>query len=224
MKLYLGGRSEGWVVGNKFKIDQKVLDFIDFAKTLRNNKYEASLDQWSPGWSDAIAEDEKAFIWLCPTWGIPWIIGSYDKRAVDGGEWGLAKPPFPFFWGGSWLSIYSKSKNQDLAWEFIKFITTDKDVMRKWASQNRDLPNNLQLLSEGTQQNNKIIGTDIFKFYEPFVKDINGKLRTSKDYTIELYYNRCLRSYLDGEIKTEEEMLRKFKDEVKNSVKDISVD
>lgn len=224
LKLYLGGRSKGWVVDNKLIIDQKMIDFIDFAKTLRNNKYEASLDQWSPGWSRAIDDDETALAWLCPTWGIPWIVGSNDKDAYVGGRWGLAKPPFPYFWGGTWLGMYAKSTKQDLAWEFIKFFTTDKDAMKKWAAQNQDFPNNLQLISEGSSEDNEIMGTDVFKFFEPFVKDINGKLITKYDETIENAYTDCMRSYLGGKIRTKEEMLTTFKDKVKINLIDVKVE
>lgn len=224
LKLYLGGRSQGWVVDNKLNIDQKMLDFIDFAKTLRINKYEAALNQWSPGWSAAIADDEKALAWLCPIWGIPWIVGSNDKNATKGGRWGLAKPPFPYFWGGTWFGIYTKSTKQDLAWEFIKFFTTDKNAMKKWATRNHDFPNNLQLLYECSPEENKIMGTDLFKFYEPFARNINGKIITKYDETIDNAYIDSIRSYLAGKIKTKEEMINTFKNKVNFNLKDITVE
>jgi len=224
LKLYLGGRSQGWIVNNKLNIDQKMIDFIDFAKTLRKNKYEASLFQWSPQWHDAIADDEKAFAWLCPVWGIPWIIAYNDKKAAEGGRWGLAKPPFPYFWGGTWLAIPKNSTKQDLAWEFIKFFTTDKDALKIWSAQNQDLPNNLQIISEGSPQESEIMGTDILKFYEPFIKDINGKIITMYDDTIEITYVDAVRSYLAGNIKSKEEVLTTFKDTLKTRFKDSGID
>ncbi|KNY25729.1 ABC transporter substrate-binding protein [Pseudobacteroides cellulosolvens] len=223
-KLYLGGRSAGWVVDNKLNIDQKMIDFIDFAKQLRDNKYEASLDQWSPGWSAAIADDEKALVWACPTWGIPWIVGSNDKKAADGGRWGLAQPPFPFFWGGTWFGMYSKSTNQDVAWELIKYFTTDKEFMKKWAANNQDFPNNLQAIGEGSPEDSKIMGTNVFKFYEPFVQKINGKILTKYDDTIENAFIDVMRSYLAGKIKSKDDMLKTFKDKVKINLKDITVE
>jgi len=223
-KLYLGGRSAGWVVDNKLNIDQKMIDFIDFAKQLRDNKYEASLDQWSPGWSAAIADDEKALVWACPTWGIPWIVGSNDSKAADGGRWGLAKPPFTFFWGGTWFGMYSKSTNQDAAWELIKYFTSDKEFMKKWATDNQDFPNNLQAISEGSAEDSKIMGTNVYKFYEPFVKDINGKILTKYDDTIEYAFIDVMRSYLAGKISSKDDMLKTFKDKVKTNLKDITVE
>jgi maltose-binding protein MalE len=111
--------------------------------------------------STAIGDDEKALAWSCPEWGIPWIIGSNDKKAADGGRWGLIKPTFPYFWGATWYGIYSKSPNQDTAWEFIKFFTTNKQMMRVWADETQELPNNMKLLEEGSVEN-KITGMDVF--------------------------------------------------------------
>ncbi|WP_036943949.1 ABC transporter substrate-binding protein [Pseudobacteroides cellulosolvens] len=222
--LYLGGRSAGWIVDNKLNIDKKMIDFIDFAKTLRDNKYEARLNQWSPGWSAALADDEKALVWACPIWGIPWIVCSNDKKAANGGRWGLAKPPYPFFWWGNWFGIYAKSENQDLAWEFIKYFTTDKNAMKEWSDYSEGLPNNLEVISQGSVEDSKIMGTNIFKFYEPLIKDINGKLITQYDDTINNAYQDCMRSYLAGKTKSKDEMLKSFKDKVKTLLKDVTVE
>ncbi|MDP4180678.1 MAG: extracellular solute-binding protein [Bacillota bacterium] len=223
-KMYIGGRSQGWVVDDKLVIDQKMLDFVDFAKKLRDNKYEAALDAWSPGWSSAIAADDKALVWVCPTWGIPYIVGSNDKKAADGGRWGLAKPTFTYSWGGTWFGMYSKSDKQDLAWTFIKQFTTDKDAMKKWAIDNQDFPNNLAAIAEGSPEDSKIMGTNVFKFYEPFVKDINGKILTKYDDTIEQAWIDCMRSYLAGKIKSKDDFIKTFKNKVKTNLKDIKVD
>ncbi|KNY26743.1 ABC transporter substrate-binding protein [Pseudobacteroides cellulosolvens] len=223
-KMYIGGRGQGWVVDNKLTIDQKMLDFIDFAKKLRDNKYEAAFDQWSPAWSAAIASDDKALAWACPTWGVPWIVGSNDKNATGGNRWGIVKPPFTYFWGGTWFGIYSKSEKQELAWEFLKYFTADNDAMKKWALENQDFPNNLMVISQGAGEISKIMGVDLFKFYEPFIKDINGNILTKYDDTIENAFVDTMRSYLAGKISTKEDMLKTFKDKVKTNLKDITVE
>jgi len=223
-KMYIGGRGQGWVVDNKLIIDQRMLDFIDFAKKLRDNKYEASFDQWSPGWSAAIASDDIALAWACPTWGVPWIVGSNDKNAAEGGKWGIAKPPFTYFWGGTWFGIYSKSEKQELAWEFLKYFTADNDAMKKWALENQDFPNNLTVISQGAGETSKIMGVDLFKFYEPFVKDINGNILTKYDDTIENAFVDTMRSYLAGKVNTKDDMIKIFKDKVKTNLKDITVE
>ncbi|MDP4182605.1 MAG: extracellular solute-binding protein [Bacillota bacterium] len=218
LKMYIGGRKKGWVINDKLTIDQNMLDFIDFAKTLRNSNYDAGLDQWSDGWSSAIASNEKALMWVCPYWGIHWIVGSNDKSSFDGERWGLAKPTYPYFWGGTWFSINSKSDMQEDAWSFVKYITTDKDAMKKWANDNIDFPNNLEVLSEGSSEIDKIMGVDTFKFYNQFVKEIDGSTLTRYDDVIESEYTNYLRLYLEGNIKTKDDMLKAFKEKIKSTL------
>lgn len=223
-KMYLGGRSEGWVVDNKLVIDPKVDELIDFAKTIRTEKYELALDQWSPGWASSIANDEQAMCWAIPTWGIPWIIGSNDKKAEQGGRWGVCKPPFTYFWGGTWFGIYSKTEKADLAWEFVKFFTSDNATMKDWAIANQDFPNNKAVIAEGAPEDSKIVGTNVFKFYEPFVDSINGKVLTPYDDTVEKAFDDIMKSYLAGKVKDKAEVLKLFKEKVKTNLKDITVE
>lgn len=96
--------------------------------------------------------------------------------------------------------------------------------MKIWSAQNQDLPNNLQIISEGSPQESEIMGTDILKFYEPFIKDINGKIITMYDDTIEITYVDAVRSYLAGNIKSKEEVLTTFKDTLKTRFKDSGID
>ncbi len=228
MKMSLGGRSQGWVVDNKLNIDQKVLDLIDFSKKMRDNKYESGFDAWATGWSSAIAADEQALCWAIPTWGVPWIVGSNDKKAADGGRWGITKAPFNYFWGGTWFGAYSKSSNTDLAWEFVRWFTADKDHLKAWNKDTGDIPNSMQLLEEGAASTDvdKIMGVNLFKFYQPMVGDINGKVLTQYDDTIENAFKDVLKTYLAGSktIKSSDDVIKEFKNKVKANLKDITVE
>ncbi|HEY9060527.1 MAG TPA: extracellular solute-binding protein [Pseudobacteroides sp.] len=223
-KMYLGARSKGWVVDDKLNIDQKVMELIDFSKNLRDNKYESGLTQWTPGWSSAIAANETSMVWALPPWGVPWIINSNDKTAANGGKWGITNPPFKYFWGGTWMGIYANSQNQDIAWEFVKFFTANKDTVKKWALDNQDFPNNLEIIAEGSPSDSNIVGANLFKFYEPFVKDINGEVLTQYDDIIERTFDDVMVSYLAGKYKTKDDMVKAFKDKVKTNLKEIQVD
>ncbi|HEY9062815.1 MAG TPA: extracellular solute-binding protein [Pseudobacteroides sp.] len=223
LRMYIFGRSQAWVVNNRLTIDKVMLEYIDVAKTFRDNKYESGIDQWSSEWSAAIADDEKIFALICPTWGIPWILGSNDKKAEEGGRWGLVNPTFPFFWGGTWYGIYSKSPNKDAAWEFVKFFTAHKDMMKAWANENQELPNNLGVISQGSPNVNKIVSTNVFEFFEPLVKDIKGDTITRYDEAIYKEFVEAMKLYLDGSIKSKEDMVGVFKNNVKLKLKDIEV-
>jgi len=226
-KIALGGRDAGWVVDNKLSIDQKVIDLIEFSKEMRDNKYESGFDAWSPGWSSAIAADEQAMCWTVPTWGVPWIIGSNDPKAKDGGRWSIAKGPFNYFWGGTWYGIYEKAAQPELAWEFIKWWTSDKAHMEEWNKQTGDIPNSLSLLKEkstATDVDDAIMGQNLFKFYEPLVGSINGAVLTQYDDTIENAFNDIMKSYLEGKVKSKDDVISQLKTKVKQNLKDIVVE
>jgi maltose-binding protein MalE len=228
-KQAIGGRSAGWVVDGKLNIDQKVLDLIEFSKKMRDNKYEAGFDAWSSGWSSAIAAPETAMCWTIPTWGVPWIIGSNDKAEKENptGKWGICKGPFPYSWGGTWYGIYSKSPNQDLAWEFIKWWTADKAHLKAWNEKTGDIPNSMSLLEEGAADASKVdplMNTNLFAFYKSLVGDINGTILGQYDDTIENAFNDVMKSYLAGKIKSKDDVIKEFKSKVKSNLKDITVE
>jgi maltose-binding protein MalE len=227
LRSFLGARSKSWISSsNSLLIDQKMLDFMDLAKKLRTNKYEAGLDQWSPGWSSAIADDEKAMCWVIPHWGIPWIIGSNDRKADNGGRWALTTPPYPNFWGGTWFGVYLKSAKKQEAFNFVKAFTSNKQLMKKWCIDSQDMPNNKALVSELASDQgytSRITEQNSFKLFGPLAEKVNGKLITKYDDTIENAYIDVLRSYLAGKIATKDEAVQLFKDKVKTNLKDIVV-
>jgi hypothetical protein len=226
-KYAIGGCSAGWVVYGKLNIERKVLDLIEFSKKMRDNKYEAGFDTWSTGWAKAIADDETAMCWTIPPWGVNWIIGSHDGKSRDGGRWSMCKGPDSYVWGGTWYGIYSKSQNTELAWEFIKWRTTDKEHLKEWTNQTGDIPNSMSLLSKYAADSTKVDNiTDInlFKFYQGLVGDINGATFGQYDEKIENSFKEVMKSYLDGKIATKDGVVKMFKDKVKEEVKEITVE
>jgi ABC-type glycerol-3-phosphate transport system substrate-binding protein len=212
--MYLGGRSQGWVVDNKLTIDEKVLNFIDFAKKLRENKYEAGHDRFSDEWFSAINSNEGAMAWVCPLWQIPNIVGSLDIKA--GVKWGVVRPTYSFYKGGNWYGIYSKSQKKEISWEFIKYFTVNKGVVRNWAYECNEIPNNMEAISEGSLEKNRLLGVDRFKLFDPIVKEIDGKTVAEYDNAINSEFDKSLRLYLDGKIGSKEEMINTFKKNVKS--------
>ncbi|KNY24896.1 extracellular solute-binding protein [Pseudobacteroides cellulosolvens] len=224
---FLGSRSQGWVSSNNnFVMDQKMLDFMDLAKKMRDNKYESGLERWSPNWSVAIANDATSMCWLIPTWGIPWIIGCNDKKSANGGRWALANPPYQGFWGGTWFGINSKSPNKQNTFDFIKAFTSNQELMKKWSIENQDHPNHKSLmnqLSSDSKNISKITGQNNYKIFLSLTPKVNGKLLTQYDTIIENVYINIMRSYLAGKIKSRDEAIRIFKDQVKTYVDDIYI-
>ncbi len=214
-KMYLGGRSVGWVVNGKFHIDQKVQSFIDLAKKLVSNKYETGYSEGTSGYNAAIASDESFLATVLPPSGISQIIGKIDKKAYEGRRWGIAEPPFSFGCGGTWYGISNTSQEKELSWKMLKFITIDTYAMKNWAVKNDDLPNNMDLLSNKIPYS-KYVNTNLAEFYEPIMRDINGKIYSKYDDMINQSFNKILNSYLNGKIASKAELIKLFKSEVEN--------
>jgi N,N'-diacetylchitobiose transport system substrate-binding protein len=67
-------------------------------------------------------------------------LGAFPIPAKDGGVG-------PSFLGGSHLSIFNTTENEDLAWQFVELMTTG-DVARMWSDQSGFFPGTLPLLEE----------------------------------------------------------------------------
>lgn len=230
MRIYLGARENPWVVDGKLVIDDKINEMIDLVKELRDSGYEGELNAWDPPWYAAI-EDEENFAWAIPTWGLRWIIiagmADEDKNPMaSAGEWGLAHAPTPYYWGGTWYGIAKDSKNKDLAWEFIKFLTLDEEQCEAHARKTGDFTSNLAVIEKLANDDSfahPLIGQNPYKFYLPLLDQIRPNLITRYDGTIEDAFQEAMKSYLAGTL-TKDEMFQQFKDKVRSDIHDIEVD
>lgn len=223
-RLYIGSRKTGWLKDSKLVIDPAMEAYVDAAKIYRDEKLEAGLEQWTQPWSASIAAND-VFAYAIPTWGIPWIIGSNDPDRKDKGEWALATSPIPYFWGGTWLGVYSGSKNKELAWEFVKFMTTNKEAMVEWGKEKGDFMNHKDIISEmaASGEVDKTLNQNVYKFYQPMLKDINGNTFTELDDRIQAAWDDNMATYLAGQI-SKDEFYKKFKQKVKSDFPDIVVE
>lgn len=222
MRMYLGARKHAWVEDGKFIIDPKMLEFVSLAKKLRDEDIEGGMDAWTPQWSAAI-QDDIHFAWAIPTWGVPWIIEvnqvEYQKNK---GNWGLAKFPLAYVWGGTWFGIYKESKNKELAWEFIKFITCNTEQSVAWAKSSGDFVSNLEAIDTLTKDEtmvNKTINQNPYEVFGSMIKDINGSTMTQYDDAIVNNFYDAMMEYLADNI-TEDQMWERFKQYVESDLGD----
>jgi len=142
----LSNRSQPWIVDDKLVIDQKVIDYVHFAKLMRDNGYESGAGQWSEGWfagmnDTLVAADgtpKKVFSYFLPTWGLPYVLSPHAKTE-DGlhdttGDWGMINGPLSYQWGGTWVGMLKSSPNSELAKEFVKFVALDEENLTNWAT------------------------------------------------------------------------------------------
>ena len=143
---FFSNRAEPWIVDGKLVIDPKVVEYIHFAKQMRDNGYESGAGQWSEGWfagmndtlTDANGTPKKVFSYFLPTWGLPYVLQnnakSKDGASDTSGDWAMVSGPLSYQWGGTWFASLQGSKNAELAKEFIKYVTLSDEFQTKWAS------------------------------------------------------------------------------------------
>lgn len=143
---FLTTRAQPWVVDGKLVIDPNVIEYVHFAKMMRDNGYESGAAQWSEGWfagfndslKDANGTPKKVFSYFLPTWGLTYVLAP-NAKAKDGssdttGDWAMVNGPMAYQWGGTWIGALDGSPNAALAKEYVKFTTLDEQFLTNWAS------------------------------------------------------------------------------------------
>lgn len=88
----------------------------------------------------------KAFVQAAPD-----LEGKLAAAPIPGETGGMSKS----FLGGSYLSTF-KGENQDLAWEYVKMVTTG-EFATKWAEQTNYFPGQNSLLKEVQAKNDPLV-------------------------------------------------------------------
>jgi multiple sugar transport system substrate-binding protein len=143
---FLANRSQPWVVDGKLVIDPKIVEYVHFAKMMRDNGYESGATQWTEGWfagmndtlKDANGTPKKVFSYFLPTWGLPYVLSPNstpkDGGAGTGGDWAMINGPMAYQWGGTWVGVLKGSPNSEIAKEFVKFVALDEENLTNWAT------------------------------------------------------------------------------------------
>ena len=143
---FLSNRAQPWVVDGKLVIDPKIVEYVHFAKLMRDSGYESGATQWTEGWFagmndtlvDAEGTPKKIFSYFLPTWGLPYVLSPNstpkDGGAGTGGDWAMINGPLSYQWGGTWVGVLEGSPNSALAKEFVKFVALDEENLTNWAT------------------------------------------------------------------------------------------
>ena len=137
---FLQNRSQPWIVDDELIIDPMVVDYIEFAKLMRDEGYESQAGQWSEGWFagmsdtlvDADGTPKRIFSYFLPTWGLPYVL--IPNSGDTGGDWAMIAGPIPYQWGGTWVGAMKNSPNLELAKDFVAFVALDEENLTNWAT------------------------------------------------------------------------------------------
>jgi multiple sugar transport system substrate-binding protein len=130
---------EGLYFGKDGKVlveSRRFVRAFELARLVRQQKLDAGWKPWSQPWKDGLKKGEVASImsgaWMVghlATWIAPESQGLWRSGQLPGNSWGA--------WGGTFYTIPKRAKNKALAWEFVKFMTLNRDVqIASFKSQN----------------------------------------------------------------------------------------
>lgn len=222
--VVLANRSQGWVQNGKLIIDPVMLNYIDLAEQIRSRGLDINAKQWTPKWTESMTTTD-VFGFMLPTWGLSNTLQSNAPNTS--GDWAFVEAPTPYYWGGTWVGMYKNSRNKDLSWLFIKFLTTDTDFLYQYAKDSGDYVNNTDVqneISNSSEGENEFLNKqNVYKAYTNLVGDINADIFTEYDEIINSKWEDTLDSYMNGEI-PKDQIIPNFKQAVKAEYPSIEVE
>ncbi|MDQ0226123.1 ABC transporter substrate-binding protein [Metabacillus niabensis] len=213
---------EPWVVDGKLVIDDVRVKELDLVKEARDTNVEAKYEVWGPAWTASMQKGSVMF-YAEPTWGLPYI---FEKNAPEtAGKWGLAHGPKSFSSGGTYLAMYNKSQNKDLAWEFMKFYTTDEEFLKELAESQQYFLSNKEIDEELAPEltSDFLDGQKYFEFFVEAGEQVPSAPQSKYDNDINKLWTEKVNDFLNGRLKTKEDMLESFKTEVGHNFPEIEV-
>ncbi|WP_122645400.1 ABC transporter substrate-binding protein [Enterococcus mediterraneensis] len=228
-KPFFGHRDHGWVEDEKLVIDDKLYELLDISKKFVSEKLTQDTEGQSEAWFAGMNGD-SIFGYSLPTWGLHYWLKpnatSADNSKTTEGDWRMIQGPSSWFWGGTWVGATETSTMKEEAADLISYITTDAEFLKKWAEDTGDFVSNEKVVDEIKDNYSEefLGGQNHYNEFSEMVADINAKILTEYDQTIErLFIDNCLTPYSKGEM-DQEQAIQSFKDAVQNAYPDLQVD
>ena len=221
----MAGRKDPWVVNDKLVIDPAAIEYMEMAKTLRDNGFEGRVAQWSEGWfagmkgslKDENGNAVEVFSYFLPTWGLHYTLK--PNAPETSGDWAMIPGPVSYRWGGTWIGAYKDTKNPAAAKEFIRYLTCDDGFMETWATSTGDLVSNLNVVNKikDTYSEPFLNGQNHYAEFAEMAQNVNGKLTQGTDQAIEGLFQESVTAYVMGE-KSRDQALADFQAQVSSQL------
>jgi multiple sugar transport system substrate-binding protein len=215
---FLSARKDPWIVNNKLVIDPAMEQYMDICKTLRDNRLEGRVGQWSEGWfegmrgrlRDEFGKPLEVFSYFLPTWGLQYVLKPMAQETS--GDWAMIQGLSPYRWGGTWIGAYKGTKNVAAVKEFIRYATTDDAFLEAWAKDTDDTVSNINVINKikNNFREPYLNGQNHYAEFAEIAKSVNGKLFQGSDEGIEAIFYEEVAAYINGE-KTKAQALTDFR-------------
>ncbi|MFA9379634.1 MAG: ABC transporter substrate-binding protein, partial [Acetanaerobacterium sp.] len=214
-------REKGWVDENgKLFVDENVMhQYFDLAKRMWDNGYLARTQDDTQ--FIGTMQNSNVFMYILPTWGLNFQI--MPNAPDTAGDWGLARAPQNYFWGGTWLGIGYNTDIPEEAYMLLEYMLTDEDNIMEYAKSDGDYVSNLAVqqkmggLPEADVSTipafNFMGNQNIYSIYNDMLQNgIPSELITEYDDQMQKLIILACTAYVE-EGKTFEEAIQQFKDE-----------
>ncbi len=224
--IFLASRENPWVDKDmNLILDDKMHAFFDVSKELADKDLAGVSPPFTSGWTAGLSNGE-VFGYFLPTWGLHYVIKG--NAADTKGDWAVVQGPSPYFWGGTWLGVNSKSKKKDLAVEFIKMLTIDDDFMMQWSKDTGDFVSNIPVEEELIKELDDpfLGGQNGHAFFAKAAKGV-GELKfveimTPYDHTLNGEIEAAAKDYAQGGV-SKEDALKGFYERAKTNFPKVKV-
>ncbi len=230
-RVFLGAKTEAWVDDEQnFKIDPKVLDYMDTYKALVKDDLTNNTEQWSEQWNANCANDSTLAYFGC-TWFLHWTIKAKcgGEKVGEGtyGKWAMCQGPSTYYWGGTWLMATANCSDKELAGKIMKTLCCDTDTMYSIASDTLDYVNNKdsvkKMIDDGKGPYEFLGGQDFLEVFAPLAEKVDVSWMSAYDQKVNDALNNQLKQYATGK-KDKDKAIADLKKAVKNDYPAVKVD
>ena len=222
-------RTEPYVKGKTLTVPESLVEYMQLAKDMRENKVEGGGSTWAPAWFSAMG-DSSVFSFILPTWGLHYVLKpnaepeANEGKAEFSGDWGLCVPPASYSWGGTYIGISRFSEKKDLAWAFVKHIGSDPEFHKYWAKKTGDFVGNLAVVEEIKDDFSEpfLGGQNHYEYFYNEAKKIDVSRIGPWDFQIENAWGDQVELYANGE-KTMDEAFDGFITAIADILPDVKV-
>lgn len=204
-RVYMAARTQPWVTDDVLSIDDKMLEYMDFNKTLEEENLTNKTSQWTEQWNSNVQSD-NTFAYMGSTWFVQWTLmqNSGEKGAAGStyGDWAMCKGPQTYYWGGTWIAATQGCSDKGLAAEIIKYFTCNKDAMYNYSVNAKDYVNNKsaiqQIIDDGKGKFDFLGDQEYYSVFADSAEAIDVSTMTAYDQNINAAFATQVTEYSNG--------------------------
>ncbi len=217
-----GSADTPWRVNGNVNIDPKREQYMDLAKTIRDNQCENGTKMWSDEWFLDMQDNgpRKVFGFFGAIGHINYTFTDYcgGEKVGEGtyGDWAVCEPPCHYNLPGNIVFVNKDCKVKEAVGEVVKWMTLDTSTTGFQYMTDHDKGEGVSLHTlmnkiDGT--NDFLGGQNIYDVYGKEASKSGGKYFAGYECDIEARWKEEVEKYIDGN-KTREQAIEDFKAEI----------